>query len=258
MTTALRQPRWLIAGLVVLLLAGLFIRLGIWQLDRLEQKREENAVGQERLAMETVPLEQLLDEAGGDLASIEYRRAGVTGTFDPENEVLIRSQVEQGQAGFHVITPLLTEDGDAILVNRGWVPLTMDRPPVDATPEAGMVSQQGWAHLTQTRPALGPVDPPGHADVLNRVDIERIEEQTGYELAPIYLVAAGEGGDALPIALDLPTFDEGPHLAYAIQWFGFAAVGLIGFYFLFRRKGGRSKIHGEVGHDLEVIETGEL
>ena len=240
MATALRQPRWLVAGLVVFVLAGVFIRLGIWQLDRLEQRREQNAVAQERLALATAPLAQLLDEAGGDPASIEYRRAGLTGTFDPEKEVLIRSQVEQGQAGFHVITPFLTEDGDAILVNRGWVPLTMDRPPVGATPEEGQVSQEGWVQLTQTRPALGPADPPGHADVLNRVDIERIEEQTGYELAPVYIVAMGEGGDELPIALDLPAFDEGPHLAYAIQWFGFAAVGLIGFYFLLRRKGGRS------------------
>lgn len=222
--------------MVVVLLAALFVRLGFWQLGRLEERRAENAIGQERLSTDPIPLEALLAD-GRDPSSLEYRRAIVTGEWDPANEVLIRSQVELGTAGFHVITPLIGDDGSAVLVNRGWVPLTMDTPPVDdAAPPAGAVEFQGWIHLTELRPPLGAEEPSGELDVFNRVDVGRIGSQLPYPVAPVYVVMAGEG-DALPIEVDPPRFDdEGPHLAYAIQWFGFAVVGVIGFYFLYRRR----------------------
>jgi surfeit locus 1 family protein len=238
MLQTLRQPKWLTAALVVVALAALFIRLGFWQLDRLQQRQAENHIAEMRLGADPEPLDTLLTEAGNDLESLEYRRVVVTGTFIPAEEILIRSQVELGQAGFHVVTPLV-DDGAGVLVNRGWVPLTMDHPPVeDAAPPPGLVEVDGWIHLTQTRPPLGPEDPPGEIDVFNRVDIHRIDEQVTATLAPVYVVVLEQGDSELPIVIDPPDFsDEGPHLAYAIQWFGFAAVGLIGFYFLLRRKG---------------------
>lgn len=242
MLQALRQPKWIIATVVVLVLAAVFVRLGIWQLDRLDERQRENAVGEERLAADATELSILLAQtADDDLESLEYRRAIAEGEYDASEEVLIRSQVELGRAGFHVITPLVLNDGTAVLVNRGWVPLELDTPPVDAPPPAGTTRVEGWVQPTQMRPTLGPEDPPGDIDVFNRVDVARIGEQLPYEVAPIYIVATGEGSDELPIAVDPPDFsNEGPHLAYAIQWFGFAAVGLIGFYFLLRRKGVQS------------------
>lgn len=237
MLQALRQPRWIIATVVVLALTAVFVRLGVWQLDRLEERRLTNAVGEERLDAPPVELSNLLEETT-DLETLQYRRVTVAGEYDPSEEVLIRSQVELGQAGFHVITPLVRSDRSAVLVNRGWVPITMDTPPVDAAPPSGRQTVEGWVHLTQTRPPLGQEEPPGTLDVLNRVDIERIGHQTPHQLAPVYMVALGERSDDLPLPVDPPDFtDEGPHLGYAIQWFGFAAVALIGFFFLLRRKG---------------------
>lgn len=220
------------------MLAVVFVRLGVWQLDRLEERRELNQVTRERFIAEPVPLGQALDAAGGDLESLEFRRVTVTGEFDPNEEVLIRSQVHLGQAGFHVITPLIVEEGLAVLVNRGWVPLTMDSVPVEATPPSGRVLVEGWVALTETRPPLGQEEPPGELQVLNRVDIGRIGEQTAYPLASVYVVAIGERGTELPVPVKEPDFEsEGSHLAYAIQWFGFALIGVVGFYFLYRRKG---------------------
>lgn len=241
MLQALRQPKWLIAALVVVGLAAVFVRLGFWQLDRLGERRAENQVTAERLRSDPVALDDLLTKDLIDLRTVEYRPVTVDGEFDAEVEVLIRSQVELGQAGFHVITPLVTADGEAVLVNRGWVPLGMDTPPVAAPPPEGPVSTQGWVHLTQTRPPLGAEEPDGDLDVLNRVDIDRIAEQVPYELASVYVVETREASEELPVPVDPPDFtDEGPHLAYAIQWFGFAIVGVVGFYFLLRRKGGQS------------------
>lgn len=241
MLQALRQPKWLVAAIVVVALAAVFIRLGFWQLDRRDERRTENEIAQLRLSSDPESLDTLLEAVGDDLESLEYRRVIVSGVFEPAEEVLIRSQVELGQAGFHVVTPLVGGD-NGVLVNRGWVPLTMDQPPVGATPPAEEVRVEGWIELAEARPPLGPEDPPGDLDVFNRVDVARIDQQVSVELAPVYVVAVEQGEADLPVVVDPPDFsDEGPHLAYAIQWFGFAAVGLIGFYFLLKRKGGQGR-----------------
>jgi surfeit locus 1 family protein len=240
MAHPLRQPKWIVATVLVLGLAAVFVRLGFWQLDRLDQRQLQNEIGRERIDAEPVDLADLLAEAEGDLDSLQFRHVLVSGTYDRSQEVLIRSQVEQGQAGFHVVTPLVGDEDWAVLVNRGWVPLGMDSPPVDAVPEPGPVEVEGWIQLSQTRPTLGPQDPPGPQPIYNRVDVGRIGEQSTHDLTAVYVVAMGEQGPELPALVDQPDFtDEGPHLAYAIQWFGFAAVGVIGFYFLVRRKGGQ-------------------
>lgn len=226
----------------MVLLAAVFVRLGFWQLDRLQERRTENGVNGLRLGAEPEPLETLLVSGRDDLESLRYRRVILAGVYDTSEEILIRSQVELGQAGFHVITPFVLESGDAVLVNRGWVPITMDQPPVDAAPISGNVEIEGWVHLTETRPPLGPEEPAGHLDVFNRVDIERIGEQISEPLTPVYVVAVGERGPDLPIPVDLPDFtDEGPHLSYAIQWFAFAAIALVGFFFLLRSRSGQSR-----------------
>jgi surfeit locus 1 family protein len=215
----------------------------LWQLARLEERRSTNEIGQARISADPVPLIELLTTANGDLDSLEYRSVTVAGVWDVTEEVLIRSQVERGNAGFHVITPLLTDEGPAVLVNRGWVPLTLDTTPVDqASPPSAQAEVEGWVHLTQLRPPFGPEEPEGDLDVFNRVDIDRIASQMPYPVAPVYAVAVGESDEQLPIPDDPPDFtDEGPHLSYAIQWFAFAVIGLVGFFFLLRRKAAQGR-----------------
>jgi surfeit locus 1 family protein len=240
----LLAPRWLLAHVVVLIVAIVFVNLGFWQLRRLEERRLDNAVGESRFEAEPDELGALIDGAGADEESLEYRRATVTGVFQPDDEVLIRSQVHQGMAGFHVITPLVREDGSASLVNRGWIPLVLDQVPVsEAPPPVGTVTVEGWVRPGQTRGSLGPTDPAdGRLVTMSRVDINRIQQQVPYPLDLVY-VSLLDGLEAeLPIPAAAPTFDdEGSHLAYAIQWFSFALIGLVGYFFLIRRTATRSR-----------------
>jgi surfeit locus 1 family protein len=231
----LTRPRWLIAHVVIVGLAAGFGFLGLWQLDRHSQRIEENRIGGERMALAPIELDRLLDSE--PLQRLEFRRVTVTGAFMPEDEVLVRSQVHLGTAGFHVITPLATEDGRGVLVNRGWVPFTLGTTPVvEAPPPDGVVTIEGWVRMSQQRPAAGVVENPGRLTIISRVDVERLREQTPLDLAPVYVVMSGTRGE-LPEPLREPRFDDnGPHLAYAIQWFGFAAVGLVGYVFLLRRQ----------------------
>jgi surfeit locus 1 family protein len=233
----------MVAHVIVVALAILFINLGFWQLRRLEERRLENTVGESRLDADPVELDLLLEASGDDIDSLEFRRATATGVFQPDDEALVRSQVHQGVAGFHVITPLLGEGGNAVLVNRGWVPLDADEVPVEAAPPPdGTVTVTGWVRPSQTRGALGPSDPDdGRLVTMSRVDIDRIQEQVPYELDPVYLSMLDDLEGDLPIAAEAPSFDdEGPHLAYAIQWFSFALIGLVGYFFLLRRAARRS------------------
>lgn len=232
----LLTPGMIATHLVVLLAAVVFVRLGIWQLDRLEERRTENAMAETRLNAEPAPADDLLED-GFDPESLEYRRVTATGRYHPEEEVLIRSQTHLGNPGFHVITPLVTDGGEALMVNRGWVPLGFDQVPVgQAPPPEGVVTVEGWLHATQTRPPLGREEPEGRLEVLSRVDLERIDDQLSRPVLGMYLVEIGERTDP-PIPVDPPDFsDEGPHLAYAIQWLGFAAIAVIGYLALLRRR----------------------
>jgi surfeit locus 1 family protein len=233
----------MVAHIVVLAVSVVFVSLGMWQLRRLDERRLANAVGESRYEAEPVDAFVLVSAAGDDLDSLDHHRAVATGTFVPEYEVLIRSQVYRDVAGFDVITPLLTAEGTAVLVNRGWVPLEMDQVPVTlAPPPEGVVTVEGWLAPSQERRALGPSDPEaGQLVALNRVDIDRIQEQVPHPLLPMYVVELGEQGSELPVPLSEPTFDdEGPHLAYAIQWFSFLVIGLVGYGFLIRKSLQRS------------------
>ncbi len=236
----LRSPRWIIATSAVVLIAGLFVNLGFWQLRRLEEARQENQLLTARLALPPEDLEVMLQAVGEDLAAIEYHPVTVSGVFDPSGEVLLRSRTLDGVAGFHVVTPLLTASGDAVLVNRGWVPMEMDEPPVPAAPPDGQVVVEGLVRLSQERSGLGPVDPAeGELALLSRLDIPRIQQQSEDELAPVSvdLTSVDPAAGDLPVPMGPPpTDDEGNHLAYAIQWFAFAVVGVVGYVILVRRR----------------------
>jgi cytochrome oxidase assembly protein ShyY1 len=142
--------------------------------------------------------------------------------------------VLNGVAGFHVVTPLLLAEGNAILVNRGWVPLTMDTVPSPAAPPHGLVPVTGWLRMGEGRATAGAI--PDEDNTVTRIEVALIEDRFPWELLPLYLVAEGGSPDRLPTPLPEPIIDdEGPHLAYAVQWFAFTLIGVIGYFFLLRR-----------------------
>lgn len=231
-------PRWLAAHLIVIIVAGVFIRLGIWQLDRLVERRSQNETIAQRTELAPVTLNELLGTVA--VSDREYRRVVVEGTFDVDGEVLIRSRTHNGEAGFHVVTPLVLNDGSAVLVNRGWVPLDLDTPPVSpALPPVGPVEVTGTVRESQSAPALGPRDPSeGNLERFYWIDIPRLQQQSSYPLAAVSIELVSQlptQSGRLPIPVPARTLTEGSHLAYALQWFAFAVIGLGGYGALLRR-----------------------
>ena len=232
----LRSVRWWIGHLLVVALCITFVNLGFWQLARAEERRLENEVKAARFGAEPMALSDLMAGAGNDLDSLELRQATARGRFQPDHEVLVRSQVNDGVAGFHVVTPLLLADDSAVLVNRGWVPLEYDTVPSPAAPPGGEVEVSGW--LLQGQQALSAA-PSADDDpaIVSTVDIERLQTDTPWEIAPLYLVSSSGGGEgSFPLAVSPPDLtDQGPHALYALQWFAFTMTGAAGYVLLLRR-----------------------
>src|SRR5271157_2509818 len=113
------RGRWLWATLAVALLTLLLCRLGIRQLQRLQQREAANAALLARLNQPPLRLAGLQV----DPASADMRRALVAGTYDYGEEIILRSQELNGVPGVHLVTPLRIAGSDAaVLVDRGWVP----------------------------------------------------------------------------------------------------------------------------------------
>ena len=219
--------RSIIAAVLALIVAAVCVRLGVWQLSRLAERRARNAEVTTSMRGAAVALTEL----PRDSLAPRFRRVHVNGTFDFEHEIVLTGRTRQGSPGVHIITPLrMDEAGRAVLVNRGWVyspdaasaELSRWREPARATIE-GYVE-----HFSTDRsgdPRLGAN--PRARRWLDRSDISGV---IPYPLAPFYVVAIADGPprENIPVRLPLPELDEGPHRSYAIQWFAFAAIALAG------------------------------
>ncbi|HNQ98771.1 MAG TPA: SURF1 family protein [Trueperaceae bacterium] len=244
----LLRGRWLAGHLLALVMVGLFINFGFWQLRRLEQRRAVNAVMDSRAHLPPQPLASALP-VGSEVP--QYLPVTVVGTFDPEHEVLLRGRSLDGRPGFNLLTPLVLDDdsageyrGGAVLIERGWVPYDHDSVPVaDALPPTGSVTVSGELRAPQSPPtgplaAIAAHDPPDGPLVQSfYVDVKRLAPQMPYPLVPAYVVLRQQtppNEQRLPEPIPANEMSEGPHLGYALQWFGMALVGAVGYVFLTR------------------------
>lgn len=218
----------MVAHLVVLSLVLVMVNLGLWQLRRLDERRLDNQVGMARNAADPLDLAAMVSGAGPDVGTLELRRAFTRGEWDIAYEVYVRSQVRDGRSGLWVVTPLVLADGRAVMVNRGWIPVELDRRA--AAPPAGEVEVSGVVRASRARSTLGPEDRPGRDDTIARVDLGVLDGYVPHPLVGVYLDESSANPSEWPLRLPAPTFDdEGSHLVYAVQWFSFALVGLVGY-----------------------------
>jgi surfeit locus 1 family protein len=238
MATFLR-PRWIAVHLMVVALAVAFVSLGFWQLRRLDERRADNALITANMATEPAPLAETLERFGQDPDALRYRRVHVEGEYRPAHEVLLTPRSSEDRPGHDVVTPLLLADGNAVLVDRGWVPFEYDDPPVtQAAPPDGSVRVTGILLPTQTAARAGAAD--GTTDrltYLSSVDVDRLQPQIPLPLLPfsVQLVQQEPPAEQLPVPAPLPEVSEGSHLSYAWQWFFFTAILLTGYPLLLRR-----------------------
>lgn len=221
---------WWVSLLVLLGMAGL-AKLGFWQLDRLEQRRAFNNLVAERYNQPPYDL-----AAGGlpaDLTELEWRRVDIHGTLDYAHQIVWTNQPgPNGEAGVRLVTPLLLEDGSAVLVMRGWVPQDQaDEANWPALEEPAGAPVIGLIQESET--IEGAPLPTAFQRDWYRIDVPAIGAQMPYPLLPVFVRQLPEADrlyDALPSREEPIALDEGSHMSYAIQWFTFALM--LGFGYI--------------------------
>lgn len=220
---------------VIAAVVALFAVAGFWQLDRLSERRERNAFVRERRAQPVVPIEPFIDNPS------EAREAHfvASGRYDVGREVILVGRGNDGRPGNHVLTPLIISGGLAVLVDRGWVPVDVDKPRApQARPPDGEVRVTGVALPSE---GSGPF-PSGSKDepttAVSRIDVQRIARGLPNKVWSLYLLLQEQepAQQELPEPAKLASLGEGPHLAYAIQWFLFIPIALIGYGAILRRE----------------------
>lgn len=236
--------RWVGLVIFAVVLVTSFIRLGEWQLDRRETKHERNAV---IVAQQQEPVASFGEAFGGTITPArQYRRVSVQGTFDPDHQLQVRYRSNEGSSGYEVVVPLRTTTGAWVLVDRGFGPRPRSGPLPDPStippPPTGLVTVEGYVMANESGPQDAAVPAGGSVRL---IDPTAIAASSGLPLVDGYLSATSmtpaQDGGLVPVAL--PELSEGPHMSYALQWFSFALIGIVGTFIL-------------IGKDAREIITG--
>lgn len=219
----------------ILVVAGTAVGLGRWQLRRLATRRASNAV---LLAARARPPLELPTDLRGTVPIDSGRRVVARGTFDVSGQIFLRSRVQDDAPGLEVVTPFVLDSTESVLwVVRGFVisPDAVTPPDSVPPPADGHVTLAGLVFAT---PATGDSGHPLQHDGVTtwqRLDRAVLARRRPASLN-VYLLLAGDAKGPGRLATVPPlALDNGPHLSYAIQWFGIAlAVLTFGVIVLWR------------------------
>jgi cytochrome oxidase assembly protein ShyY1 len=227
----LASRRWVLFGLVVVALAYLAWVLGQWQFGRLEDRRERNAVVERNEDAAPVPVESVLAPGRPVSEADEWRLVSATGTYVPDETVIVRYRTRDGASGVDVVVPLVTADGTALLVDRGWL-ATDNRGGSDIeapAPPTGQVEVVGWVRRDATGASTEVSDLSTRA--ISSTEIGAALDRTVY--GGFVDLRSESPEPAQPLAgPELPDLGEGPHFFYGLQWWFFGLLAIGGFLYL--------------------------
>jgi len=216
-------------AVAALLMLVLLLSAGFWQLRRAEGKREIALEQAARGDQETLVLEPGM-VATASLPRLRLRRARAAGRYRSDIQYLLDNSIQNHAVGYQVLTPLRLRGGDVyLLVNRGWLPVGPDR---GRLPDVAVRQQQANPEgLIVAPPASGLVLGPsgyegeGWPRVVQRVELDRIQEQLGKPLLPFVLRLSPTAADGYGRDWQVRTgLTPERHLGYAVQWFALAAA----------------------------------
>lgn len=228
----LLSRRWILFGVAVLLLAWLAWLLGQWQFDRLEDRRVRNEVVERNTTAAPVPVSEVMAVGEPVSADEQWQRVTATGEYAVDDTVIVRYRTREGRSGVDVVVPLVTDEGPALLVDRGWLP-TINQgttsPDDIPAPPSGEVTVTGWVRADATGDSIAVSDQSTRA-----ISSEEIGAALDREVYGGFVDLVEETpAPAEPLALaEPPELDSGPHFFYGLQWWFFGLLALVGFGYL--------------------------
>jgi cytochrome oxidase assembly protein ShyY1 len=242
----LLTSRWLAAAALTLVAAAVMVMLGNWQLHRYNERSAINDRIDAADSVPAVPLTSALPRPaapgaagaspGKDLA---WTKVEVTGRYDPAHEIQARGRTVNSDVGFEIVTPLLLDDGTAVLVDRGWVPAPAGGAtvsPVVPPAPTGQVTVVGQIHLSESRPA--PIERrDGRLDT-RRISLPRLATEMPYPVYGAYVLLTEQtpAADAAFTRVPIQHEDSWQNGGYAVQWWLFAAMTFVAYGYYARKE----------------------
>lgn len=228
--------RRIAVALGMLVAVAVCVRLGVWQVARMHEKERLGAAFDSTLAAEP----EAIAPVRFPLAYRD-RKVVVTGRYDAARHILLSARSHDGDVGVEVVTPLLLEDGRAVLVDRGWMPApdAMTADPL-AAQEPGSQRVIGLAReipamAGQTRWVLLPS---AKAMVWSTysLSLDSLLTRFPYPLLDVIVEQLpGEGLPRVPRRASPERPDPSVHYWYAVQWFAVACITAVGSMVVVRR-----------------------
>ena len=187
----------------------IFLGLSYWQLNSYREDKSN--------------LESLLDNSNKYLIELsevnKYKQFDTITIFEPlaiEKTWFLRSRVLNGQSGYNLIHLVTNNNGNSLIVNRGWVPIEST---IDQFVEQKYSDYKGKL-LYYNEQTIGQDDIVG-SDFLFRIDKTFIESEMNVKLPEYYLVLTENCGMKIE-CIDITQPYDAPHLSYSFQWLFFA------------------------------------
>jgi cytochrome oxidase assembly protein ShyY1 len=224
--------RWILFALAVAGLAWGATLLGQWQFHRLDERRADNRLIADNLDQPPVGIDTLLTVGKPASHHDEWREVVVHGTWDDAHTIVLKYQTRDGASGVDVVTPLVTDDGDAVLVDRGWMATANSggTRPKTPPPATGPVTVSGWVRRDGSGGSTNVTDMAARA-----VSSTAAAKVLPYDLYGGFLDLHTESPPpAKPLGrTELPDdTSEGPHFFYGLQWWFFGVLAVVGFGYL--------------------------
>ncbi|MEM6998787.1 MAG: SURF1 family protein [Pseudomonadota bacterium] len=229
------RPR-LITSAIAILFFALFIKLGLWQLERAEFKSEKYETFLSKQATSPVDFNSLIN-----VEDIMWRSVFAKGNFDNKLQILLDNRVIKSKAGYFVYTPFSVLGSDVnVLVNRGWVAAGTNRQqipdievPDNLSNIIGVIKAEPLTGIVLKD--LPPEEITDNIFRVQKINIEDLNEELNLRLLPYIIRLEPESDHGFIREWSIPGSDEATHLGYAYQWFAFAAT-LLAIYLLLNIK----------------------
>lgn len=250
--------RWALLVVFVVALAIVFVNLGEWQLRRLAQREERNATTISNEQAPIRPYEQVFTRPIVD--ADQWQRVTATGTFDGDHQFVVRNRNNGDDRGYEIVTPLRTATG-AVLVDRGFIVIVPGTgiPTTGPPPPSGEVKVTGYVRRDEQgrSGAINPVS--GSVRLINSA---ALQPAIPYPIANGFIsateVVPAQQGGLVPV--EVPVLSSGPHFWYAMQWFMFAGIGILGIVVFIRgdlrdRRAARAKAAAQTEQERTPVDT---
>ncbi|NLG55948.1 MAG: SURF1 family protein [Rhodococcus sp.] len=231
----LLRPSWIVMALLVAAFAFLcFSILAPWQLGKNTSTEHRNQLIADSINADPVPVESLISNNTIN-PDDEWRQVTLSGSYGLGSDALVRLRSIDGQPSYEVLTPFALDNGQVVLVNRGYVrPIEGTQPPpIDPPPSAEVTLN---ARVRVSEGVVAGRDPMLEGDLpqvytINPAQVGSVVNN--FALADLYVQLEPDQPGGLGV-IPLPQLDAGPYLSYGLQWLAFGIMAPLGLgYFVY-------------------------